>query len=166
MVLCVVPTKAHVFTHFFNKKEKVNAFIYCKVLQKKIIPWMKKYKASGNQLVFQQDSAPPHIAKKTTNLLKWSNMKFWNKEWLPSSSPEINPLDYYFWGANWDTCDKPHRSITTLKTDIKKAMSSLSKSTFVKFHKRVESVITAEGSYIVLISITKCAENFITLFLL
>lgn len=152
MVLCVVSTEGDVFTHFFNNKEKVNAVVYCKVLEEKIIPWMKD-KASGNQFVFQQDSAPAHTAKRTTNLLEGSNVQFWNKELWPSNSPDLNPLDYYFWARiEAKACDKPHRSITTLKTDIKKAVGSLSKSEIInavsKFRKRVESVITAEGGYI------------------
>lgn len=74
MALCVVSSEGDVLTHFFADREKVNAAIYCKVLEDKIIPWMKD-KAAGMEYVFQQDSAPAHTAKKTVNLLRGSGVR-------------------------------------------------------------------------------------------
>ena len=71
----VVLSEGDVLTHFFGDREKVNGEVYCKVLEDKIIPWMKE-KVAGKELVFQQDSAPIHTAKKSVNLLKGSGMRF------------------------------------------------------------------------------------------
>jgi hypothetical protein len=95
MALCVVSSEGDVFTHFFANREKVNAEVYCNVLDAKIIPWMKA-KASGKKFVFQQDSAPAHTARKTVDLLKRSGVRFWEKDFWPSNSPDLNPLDYFF----------------------------------------------------------------------
>ena len=80
-------------THFFSEREKVNAKAYCKVLEDKIIAWMKE-KSAGKELVFQQDSAPAHTAKKTVNLLKGSGVWFWDKDLWLFNLPDPNPLDY------------------------------------------------------------------------
>ena len=74
----MVSSEGDVLTHFFADREKVNAEVYCKVLEDKIIPWMKE-KGTSNEFVFQQDSAPAHTAKKTVNLLKGSGVRFWDK---------------------------------------------------------------------------------------
>ena len=37
MVLCVMSSDVDVLTHFFNKKKKIIAIVYCKVLEEKII---------------------------------------------------------------------------------------------------------------------------------
>ena len=66
-------------TRFFADREKVNAEVYCKVLEDKIIPWMKE-KGAGKEFVFQQDSAPAHTAKMIVNFLKVSSVRFWDKD--------------------------------------------------------------------------------------
>ena len=69
MTLCVNSTEGDVLTHFFELRKKVNAATYCEVLTKKVIPWMKD-KSNGKNLVFQQDSATAHTAKKTVQVLQ------------------------------------------------------------------------------------------------
>ena len=86
MALCVTSSEGDVLTHFFADREKVNAAVYCKVLEDKIIPWMKDT-AVGKEFVFQQDSAPAHTAKKTVDLLKGSGVRFWERDLWPSNSP-------------------------------------------------------------------------------
>ena len=152
MAICVVSSEGDVLTHFFAEKEKVNAAVYCKVLEDKIIPWMKD-KAAGREYVFQQDSAPAHTAKKTVDLLKGSGVRFWEKDLWPSNSPDLNPLDYYFWARiEAKACERPHNSIAALKKDIEKAVRSLKTDEIThavsKFRKRVADVIMAEGGHI------------------
>ena len=152
MTLCVVSTEGDVLTHFFEPRKKVNAATYCEVLTTKMIPWMKD-KSNGKSFVFQQDSATAHTAKKTVELLQRSKIKFWPKDVWPSNSPDLNPLDYYFWGRIvGKACQKPHNSIIALKRSIKRAIYTVDKAEIInavlKFRSRVEAVITNEGGHI------------------
>jgi hypothetical protein len=126
--------------------------VYSNVLETKIIPWMKD-KAAGKEFVFQQDSAPAHTARKTVDLLKRENVRYWEKDFWPSNSPDLNPLDYYFWARiEAQACAKPHNIIAALKKDIEKAVRALQTSEVIRavssFRKRVEDVIAAEGGHI------------------
>ena len=95
VTICVVLSVGDVFTHFFAL-EKVNTEVYSRVLENKILPWIND-KATGKNYIFQQDSALAHTAKRTIKLLNRSNVRFWKKDLWPSNSPDLNPLDYYFW---------------------------------------------------------------------
>ncbi|QQP40381.1 Uncharacterized protein FKW44_014399 [Caligus rogercresseyi] len=45
--------------------------------------------------------------------------KFWAKEVWPSSSPDLNPLDYAVWGElERHACATPHPSVEALKASI------------------------------------------------
>lgn len=55
-----------------------------------------------NRLWFQQDGAPPHYAAQARALLDLEFHRRWigrrgEIEW-PPRSPDLNPLDYFFWG--------------------------------------------------------------------
>ncbi|QQP54793.1 Uncharacterized protein FKW44_007739 [Caligus rogercresseyi] len=76
-------------------EERVNAERYCEVMEEVVIPWMKD-KAAGREFIFQQDSAPAHIALRTTNLFNSHGITFWDRNTWPSNSPELNPCDYYW----------------------------------------------------------------------
>ena len=79
-----------------------------------------KEKGAGKEFVFQLDSAPAHTAKKTVNLLKESGVRFWDKDFWPSDSPDLNRLNYYFWlRIEAKACARPQNTVTALKEDIK-----------------------------------------------
>ena len=152
MAICVVSSEGDVLTDFFANRKKNNAEVYCKILEDKTIPWMKE-KAAGKEFVFQQDSAPAHTVKKTVNLLNRSGVRFWDKDLWPSNSPDLNPIDYYFWSRiEAKAWAMPHNTVAALKEDIKKAVRSLETAEIThaayKFWKRVEAVIIAEGGHI------------------
>ena len=65
-----------------SPQAKVNAKVCCKVVKDKIVHWMKN-KAARGEYVFEQDLYQAHVAKKTVNLLKVSEVQFWVKHlWL------------------------------------------------------------------------------------
>ena len=131
MSICIVSSEGDVFTRFFAPKEKLNAEVYSRVLEDKILPWMNDT-ATGKNYVFQQDSAPAHTAKQTIKLLKRSNVRFWEKDFWPSNSPDLNPLDYYFWERiEAKAFARPHNSIKTLKKDIIKSVASLERAEII-----------------------------------
>ena len=80
-------------------------------------------------------------------------MRFWDKDLWPSNSPDLNPIDYYFWSRiEAKAWAMPHNTVAALKEDIKKAVRSLETAEIThavyQFWKRVEAVITAEGGHI------------------
>uniref|UniRef100_A0A0K2U3D9 Putative LOC101237786 [Hydra vulgaris] n=1 Tax=Lepeophtheirus salmonis TaxID=72036 RepID=A0A0K2U3D9_LEPSM len=67
----------------------------CEMLKDKVTTW-KKANNGGNRFTFQQDSLLAHKAKKTLDLLKEENVDFWSLQTYPSSSNDLNPMDYIF----------------------------------------------------------------------
>lgn len=41
MALCLVSSEGNIFSCFFTKHKKVNAEVYCNILEAVFIPWMK-----------------------------------------------------------------------------------------------------------------------------
>ena len=64
MVICVVSSESNVLNRFIAEHTKFNATVNCKVLQDKIIHWMKD-KAVGGVCVILQDYNPAHMVEKT-----------------------------------------------------------------------------------------------------
>ncbi|QQP52251.1 Uncharacterized protein FKW44_004345 [Caligus rogercresseyi] len=88
-------------------EERVNAERYCEVMEEVVIPRMKD-KAAGREFIFQQVSAPAHIALRTTNLFNSHGITFWDRNTWPSNSPDLNP----------EVCKVSHNSIEALKNSI------------------------------------------------
>ena len=65
MVFGVVSSEGHIMPlHIFEVVLKVNTKVYMDVLKSVAIPWCNQV-ADGRPWVWQQDSAPAHISKKT-----------------------------------------------------------------------------------------------------
>jgi hypothetical protein len=77
---------------FVGAGERVNADIYQDLLQKHAVPWIQR--AYPNSNVFQQDSAPAHIAQTTQQYLKETMAEFWTPaNWSPYL-PDLNLLEH------------------------------------------------------------------------
>ena len=90
------------------------------------------------------------MAKKTVNLLKVSEVRFWVKDLLPANSPNLNTLDYYFYvQIEAKACKSSCNSITALNEDIKKAVRSLEMAEITHgvsiFCRPLEDLVLAEG---------------------
>ncbi|CAK1588828.1 unnamed protein product [Parnassius mnemosyne] len=64
--------------------------------------------------VFKQDSAPAYRAKSTQHWLAAREIDFIRHEDWPSSSPDLNPLDYKIW-----------QYLESLKTSLIKAAADI-----------------------------------------
>ncbi|QQP40475.1 Uncharacterized protein FKW44_014522, partial [Caligus rogercresseyi] len=51
-----------------------------------------------NNYVFTQDGVPAHTSKKVQEFCKGNMASFWPADFWPSSSPDVNPLDFAVWG--------------------------------------------------------------------
>ncbi len=79
---------------FFNPKEKVGADRYCEVLCNTVIPWMEA-EAQGAPYIFQEDSAPSHMAIKMQKLLRSKKVIFRALNTWPPDSPDLNRMDFF-----------------------------------------------------------------------
>ena len=87
--------------HWFEEKKGVNGEAYLHLLVEDLWPAVKST-ASRKSLYFMQDGASPHT---TGQVMEFLNQKFQGRvisrkadfEW-PAKSPDLNPLDYWFWG--------------------------------------------------------------------
>ena len=75
---------------------KVNKLNYCKHFKKQLFPTIKKL-IKRDDWIFVQDSAPSHRSNLVQDFLeKTSKLPFVKCVEWPPSSPDVNPLDYFF----------------------------------------------------------------------
>ena len=102
----------------------VNADRYLQMLQQHVCPQLAQ-KRKLSSCIFMQDGAPPHFASRvrdyllqtfgSNRLISRGCDQFW-----PPRSPDLNPLDYWFWGwmkARIYHTDKP-QSLAELRQKI------------------------------------------------
>jgi len=77
---------------------KVNGDYYPEVLLKeKLLPCIKEI--SGDNFIFQQDSALARRAHDTIALLRREMPDFISPDQWPPNSPDMNPVDYKIWAV-------------------------------------------------------------------
>lgn len=138
--------------YFFKPNEKVNTEVYYKVLRYHVLPWLKANYPKGNY-VWTQDGAPAHKSAKVQKFCKRHMADFWEATDWPPGSPDLNPLDFFWWGAiEKKTNATPHRNVSDLKAAIIKEWSTYPAAAIQKacssFRRRVELVIAAGGGHI------------------
>ena len=76
----------------------------------------------NQQWTFQQDSAPAHKARTTQEWLRANVPDFISTADWPSSSPDLNPLDYKLWSVlQTMACKKRHPNVASLKRALVQA---------------------------------------------
>lgn len=138
--------------YFFKPNEKVGADVYYKVLRYNILPWLKANYPAGNY-VWTQDGAPAHTSKKAQVFCQVNMADYWPSDMWPSSSPDLNPLDFAVWGVLERKANHtPHPNVDSLKVAIKAEWDNLSEDFIVKscgaFRRRIEAVIGENGGHI------------------
>jgi inhibitor of nuclear factor kappa-B kinase subunit alpha len=138
--------------YFFKVGEKVTSEVYYKVLRYVVLPWLKANYPNGDY-VWTQDGAPCHTSQKIQKFCETNMANFWSKDFWPPSSPDLNPLDYFWWGAiETHTNATPHPNIESLKATITKVWTNYPEEAVRRaceiFRRRVEAVIEAEGGHI------------------
>ncbi len=99
MVFGVISSEGHVMPpHIFETGLKVNTDIYLSVMEDVVLPWIKTI-AGDRPWVWQQDSAPCHVSNCSLQWLTEHTHDFVSKDAWPPSSPDLNPMDYFYWGV-------------------------------------------------------------------
>ena len=98
MVSCIVSYNGVSKPFFMNpQKTKVTGPYFTKHLEKDLLSECRRMYPDDNY-IFQQDGATSHTSlvcqSKLRQLLR---KRFINKDQWPPKSPDLNPLDYYFW---------------------------------------------------------------------
>ena len=76
---------------------KVNKENYCKHIKKQLFPAIKNL-AKRDDCIFVQDSAPSHRSNLVQDFLEKSlKRRFVKCVVWPLFSPDVNPLNYFFW---------------------------------------------------------------------
>ena len=138
--------------YFVEQGESINTATYCN----KILPFAKR---EANRLfgerkfVFQQDGAPAHTSAKSQTWCERNFGRFIRKTEWPPNSPDLNPLDYYYWDAVVTRIEtKNLRSKEDLRREIEIAMEKVPYWDIVKaisrFNMRVREVENREGNNI------------------
>ncbi|QQP53541.1 Uncharacterized protein FKW44_006053, partial [Caligus rogercresseyi] len=105
-------------------------------------PWMDLVRWTWS--VFQQDSAPAHKSRETQAWLLENLPYHWSLDLWPPSSPDCNPLDYFFWGMVENKTNKDtHNTLDSLRAAIDVVAKACG-----RFRHRLEMVVAADGGYI------------------
>ena len=97
MVFSVISSEGHIMPpHIFEIGLKVNTKVYLDVLKSVVIAWCNQV-AGGRPWVWQQDSTPAHKSKETQAWLQKECYDFVPFSHCPTSSIDLNPLDYFVW---------------------------------------------------------------------
>ena len=139
----------------FEAGLRVNADVYLDVLRNTVKPWMDKV-AGDRPYIWQQDGALAHTTKKVQEWCENSFPYFWAKDVWPSSSPDLNPLDFFVWGvAESDTNRSPHNTKQSLINSIMEVFANFNREAVVsacsRVRPRLEEVVAANGNFIRLI---------------
>lgn len=122
----------------------VTAASYITLLREKILPWIRRQR-KGN-LIFQQDNAPAHTARATTQF--FAEEKVDVLDW-PSNSPDLNPIEN-IWGILKRNVDKRRPQtlndlISIAKEEWKKISLSTVKACIDSMPKRLNDAIQRKG---------------------
>lgn len=138
--------------HFVPKTVKVNADFYQKQLLSALL--LDGRRLMQGDFVFQQDGAPAHTAANVQAYLKQHCPDFIEKEQWPPNSPDINPLDFYVWGAmlhRYEQLSPRPRDIEQLKVALQRIWDDLPlkeiQAAVLSVRKRLSACIKAEGGH-------------------
>lgn len=134
---------------FIPQGVKINADCYIKMLEDELLPWLEE---NADAIVFQQDGAPSHTAKKTQEWCDENFADFITKLEWPPSSPDLNMMDYSIWSILESTaCAEVHTSIESLINALRRAWDGISQDVIDRavdqFPRRLQACIDAEGGH-------------------
>jgi hypothetical protein len=140
---------------WFNDGESVNSERYLNLLKKKLWPAVRS-DANEQGYYYQQDGAPAHCSNECLSFLsdKFSDRvisRRSNQPW-PAHSPDLSPLDYWFWG---EMDSIVHQRKPSTIEDLKKLVSKTARKmstenvrrAVASFSRRVQICAHKNGSH-------------------
>ena len=137
---------------FIEEGVKINQHVYLKMLKDTALPWVNEV-AGEEGITFQQDGATSHTAKMVQEWCEANFKSFWSKEFLPPSSPDLNPMDFGIWSIlEQKACVVSHLSVKVLKAKLKKCWAEIEaetvRATCTQVIPRLRRVIKNKEEYI------------------
>ena len=104
----------------------------------------------GSDFVLQQDGASCHTSKKSIEALKNASIPIIGPNYWPPNSPDLNPLDYFFWNEVSSRLTKKKYSnrnelIQKIKETVKEIPLKMIRDTIENFHPRISFVARNHG---------------------
>ena len=131
--------------NFCKKEVKIGAQVHQEDMLKGVANPLNTTLFSGQELVFQQDSAS-HKAKTTKEWLR-RNIRTFIAEDCPSVNPDLNPLVCKLWPLFKDVaCHKHHNNLESLKRSLMKAVAETVGAAIAEWLEHLKTCIEAEGS--------------------
>lgn len=129
---------------------KVNQIYYQRAILERVVKPAGQRIFGNRQWSFQQDSAPAHSAKNTQAFCAANFPDFIKSSDWPSSSPDLNVMDYAIWGILEARVNATkHRTLDALKRAVKREWDKLSMHlirTAVSFwRRRLQACVDANG---------------------
>lgn len=160
-VWCAVTNKRIIGPYFFEDAAgsplTVNSERYLAMLKKYYIPALRRHREQ-DQIIFQQDGAPPHAANIVVN---WLEEMFNDRvisrrcdNFWPPYSPDLNPCDFYLWGylKSRVYSDPIPKTCEELKKNIRRELRRINVDTLGKVTEnvlvRLQKVIVLRGGWI------------------
>ncbi|QQP57916.1 Putative LOC100197594 [Caligus rogercresseyi] len=121
-------------------------------MKKTVLPWIKKV-VGDRPWVWQQDSSPYHVSKKSLDWLAANTYDFVPKTHWPPNSPDFNPMDNFFWGylerhTNRLAPNTKAALINSIMKQARKLDRALVAKAYSSFRASIQRVIDAEGGWI------------------
>ena len=138
--------------HFCQKGVKTGAKVYREDVLEKMVKPLSCTMFKNTPWIFQQDSAPAHKAKSTQEWFEREKIDLITPQDWPSSSPDLNPLDYSIWShLEGKVCAKAHRNLDSFKSSLVEAVASIDmnvvRNSIDDWPRRLRACIQAEGGH-------------------
>lgn len=141
---------AHGVGYMTRIEGRMDADMYCQILEDELTKTIEYYKMERNSILFQHDNDPKHTAKKTKFCLEKMNMKvlLW-----PAQSPDLNPIEHLWSSLKWKigSYPAPPEGLYELWERIEENWNNISKqectALIESMPRRIDAVLKAKGRH-------------------
>ena len=139
--------------HVVPASTKIDSKAFCAILEENIYPTILS--TTGANSTLQLDNAPSHHSRMTVQWLEEAKSSTGiGYIYQPANSPDLQPLDYYFWHELVRICGSEHKSRPALIGAIMAAVDKMNlewdkhqAAISRQFSKRLQACIEQGGGY-------------------